>query len=66
MVDMKNEDGSFEMSIRVLGNEFIGFRIAADDFKTKWIVLGLITVASIAGILATFGPAIKELFTTGC
>ena len=66
MVDVKNEEGSFEMSIRVLGNEFIGFKIAADDFKTKWIVLGLITIAGIAGILATFGPPIKDLFTTGC
>ena len=59
----KNEGGAFEMSIRVLGNEFIGFAMTVDDFKTKWIVLGLAAFGGIMGIVATFGPTIKDLFT---
>jgi hypothetical protein len=63
MIENEDDGGAFEMSIRVLGNEFIGFVMNVDDFKTKWIVLGLAAFGGIMAIVATFGPAIKDLFT---
>lgn len=51
------------MSIRVLGNELIGFRIVVNDFKTKWLVLSIVGAASIAAIVANYGVPIKNLFT---
>lgn len=59
---MENDISGFEMSIRVLGNEFIGFKIAADDFKIKWLIIGLMGFAGIAAVIATFGPPIRDLF----
>lgn len=56
-----NSPGTFEMSLRILGNELIGFAISVDDFKTKWLVLTMITTGGLAAIVATFGPPIKSL-----
>ena len=52
------------MSIRVLGNEFIGFRIVVDDFKTKWLVLSIFGAAAISAIVANYGLPIKNLFAS--
>ena len=54
----------FKMDIRILGVEIIGFAIEVDDFKTKWLVLGLAMFGGIAAITAYFGPTIKILFIT--
>lgn len=58
---MTEGESSFEMSIRVLGNELIGFKIRVDDFKTKWLVLSIVGITAISGIVAKFGPSIKTL-----
>lgn len=34
-------EGYMEVSLRIAGAEIIGFRIAVDDFKTKWAIIGL-------------------------
>jgi hypothetical protein len=59
-----SDPGAFEMSIRVLGNEFIGFRIVVDDFKTKWLVLSIFGAAAISAIVANYGLPIKNLFAS--
>jgi len=58
---MEDKQSTFEMSLRVLGNEFIGFKIAVDDFKTKWLVLTILGTAGLSAIVATFGEPIKNL-----
>jgi hypothetical protein len=58
---MEDKQSTFEMSLRVLGNEFIGFKIAVDDFKTKWLVLTILGTAGLSAIVATFGEPIKSL-----
>lgn len=42
---------TFEMSLRILGNEFIGFRISVDDFKTKWIIIGIMGMFALAAVV---------------
>ena len=39
----KNDDGKLELSLRVLGNELIGIKMVVDDFKMKWLAIGVIT-----------------------
>lgn len=58
----QDDIAGFKMTIRIFGNEVIGFAIEVDDFKTKWLVLGLVMCGGIAAILAYFGPPIKALF----
>lgn len=54
--------GRFELSLRVLGNEFIGIRLEVDDLKTKWITVSLITILILGYGISEFAPAIVELF----
>lgn len=57
-----DKDGSFEVSLRVLGNEFIGLKISVDDMKQKWIVLGIISVGILGWMVSLFGPIIGSMF----
>lgn len=57
----KDDGGSFELQLRILGNEFIALKIGVNDMKQKWIVLGLITIVILTWGMSTFGPAIVEM-----
>ncbi len=58
----KEDEGKLELSIRILGNEIIGFKMVVDDFKMKWMLLGLLAVGTISYILVSFGPQLMEAF----
>ena len=48
-----NEDeGKMELSLRVLGNELIGFKMMVDDFKMKWVLIGLITIVGLGWVIS--------------
>ena len=55
---MDEERGYLSVSVRILGNELIGFRLEVDDFKTKWALIGI----AIAGALVALAPHIQELY----
>ena len=61
---MKKEDdeGKLELSLRILGNEIIGFQMIVDDFKMKWMLLGLVAIGAISWIMVAFGPQIMATF----
>ena len=61
-MENQNEDkGSFELSLRILGNEFIGFRMSVGDIKSKWVVIGLAAVGIIAYTVGALGPEVASL-----
>jgi hypothetical protein len=51
---------TFEMSLRVLGNEVLGFKIVVDDFKTKWVVISIMAVVGLASALSIISPVIDN------
>ena len=61
---MKKEDdeGKLELSLRILGNEIIGFQMIVDDFKMKWMLLGLVAIGAISWIMVAFGPQLMATF----
>ena len=59
----KEDEGKLELSVRILGNEIIGFKMVVDDFKMKWMLLGLIALGAIAYTMVTFGPQLMETFS---
>jgi len=61
-VSNKEDEGKLELSIRILGNEVIGFKMVVDDFKMKWMLLGLVAIGAIAYIMVSFGPQLMETF----
>ena len=63
---MKEEDqseGKLELSLRILGNEIIGFKMMVDDFKIKFLLGGIAAMAIIAYIMVVFGPQLMETFS---
>ena len=58
----KDDEGNLELSVRILGNEIIGFKMVVDDFKMKWMLLGLVAIGAIAYIMVSFGPQLMETF----
>jgi hypothetical protein len=62
---LKDEDtpeGTFDLSFRVMNNEVIGFAMRVDDFKAKWLILGLIAIAILGFVATAFGPMIMNTF----
>ena len=57
------DEGKVEMSLRILGNEIIGFKMVVDDFKMKWLLLGIIALGAISFVMAQFGPQLMEMFS---
>ena len=55
-------ESKFEISVRILGNEFVAIKIAVDDMKQKWIVLGLISIVAMAWAGSMFGPTLIGMF----
>jgi hypothetical protein len=64
-MEEENSDGKLEISLRILGNEIIGFKMMVDDFKIKFLLGGIAAMAIIAYIMVVFGPALMETFTNG-
>ena len=60
----KDDEGKLELSVRILGNEIIGFQMIVDDFKMKWMLLGLVAIGAISWIMVAFGPQLMDTFTT--
>jgi hypothetical protein len=58
----KDDEGKLELSLRILGNEIIGFKMVVNDFKMKWMLLGLIAISILSFIMVTFGPQLMETF----
>lgn len=58
----KEDEGKLELSVRVLGNELIGFKMVVDDFKMKWLILGVVTIVALGYAITTFGPLLMETF----
>ena len=58
----KDDEGKLELSLRILGDEIIGFKMLVDDFKMKWMLLGLVAIGSISWVMVTFGPQLMDTF----
>ena len=59
----KDDEGKLELSVRILGNEIIGFQMIVDDFKMKWMLLGLVAIGALSWIMVQFGPILMETFS---
>ena len=59
----KEDEGKLEMSLRILGNEILGFKMVVDDFKMKWLLLGIIALGAISFVMVQFGPQLMETFS---
>ena len=63
MNEEEQSDGKLELSLRILGNEIIGFKMVVDDFKIKFLLGGIAALGIIAYIMVVFGPQLMETFS---
>ena len=56
-----DDQGKLELSVRILRNELIGFKMLVDDFKMKWLFLGVVTIVALGWAGSTFGPALFDM-----
>jgi hypothetical protein len=62
MMTEDNNEGKLEIVIRILGNELVGIKMIVDDFKMKWLIIGVAAVTAIAWAASIFGPALVGTF----
>ena len=65
MAKQEQNDGKLELSLRILGNEIIGFKMVVDDFKLKFLLGGIAALGIISYIMVVFGPSLVETFNNG-
>ncbi len=65
VADTRDEEGKLELSIRVLGNELIAIKMEVNDFKMKWLVIGVATLVGLGYAVSSFGPDIMRTFGSG-
>jgi len=58
----KDQDGKLELSIRILGNELIAIKMEVNDFKMKWLVVGIGALVGLGYAVSSFGPGPMNTF----
>ena len=58
----KDDQGKLEVSVRIFGNELVALKMTVDDFKMKWLVLGVITIVALGWAAGEFGPDLIGMF----
>tara|TARA_R100000027_G_scaffold51175_1_gene39877 strand:- start:96 stop:287 length:192 start_codon:yes stop_codon:yes gene_type:complete len=56
------DDGKLELSIRILGNELIAIKMEVNDFKMKWLVVGIGALVGLGYAVSSFGPSLMYTF----
>jgi hypothetical protein len=57
-----DDKGKMEIQLRILGNELVAIRMDVDDFKMKWLVIGVIAIVALGWAAGNFGPPLIEMF----
>lgn len=51
----------FEISFKILGNEIIGIKVAANTITNKWLLGGITTLLLLTAAFIFFGDAITGI-----
>jgi hypothetical protein len=62
MADRPDDQGKLEVAVRILGNELVAFKMTVDDFKMKWLILGVVTITALGWAASSFGPELMSMF----
>jgi len=57
-----DDKGKMEIQLRILGNELVAIRMDVDDFKMKWLVIGVIAIVALGWAAGNLGPPLIEMF----
>ena len=60
----KSEDQSYEMKLRVLGNEVFAISLSSSSASNKWIVLALVSIFALLTVLGAYGEKFLNLYNS--
>lgn len=61
---MSEQTNSYEVSIRLLGNEIFAIGLKSSDNSNRWIAIGLVTVFCVITVLGAYGDKLVQLYQT--
>ena len=62
MTQEVDDKGKMEIQLRVLGNELVAIKMSVDDFKMKWLLIGVISIVELGWAAGSFGPELVNMF----
>jgi hypothetical protein len=57
-----DDKGKMEIQLRILGNELVAIKMSVDDFKMKWLFVGIIAMLAVGWAASSFGPELVSMF----
>ena len=57
-----DNNGKMEIQLRILGNELVAIKMSVDDFKMKWLLIGVISIVALGWAAGSFGPELVNMF----
>lgn len=57
----ENNTDTFELSLRILGNEMIGMKISSQSKAKNWAFFGLLTLVAITILVNVLSPSLIAL-----
>lgn len=58
----QSTDQSYEIKIRILGNEIFAFALSTSSTSSRWIVVALISIFSILVLLGAYGEKLATFY----
>lgn len=58
----QSEDQSYELKIRILGNEIFAVALTTTSTSSRWITVALISIFSTLVLLGAYGEKFIELY----
>ena len=62
MAEEVDEKGKMEIQLRILGNELVAIKMSVDDFKMKWLLIGVISIVALGWAAGSLGPELMNMF----
>ena len=59
-----DDDQSYELKIRILGNEIFAIALSSTSTNNKWIAIALISMFSFMTVLGAYGRELVDLYRT--
>lgn len=58
----QSEDQSYEVTIRVLGNEIFAVKLSTTSTSNRWVLISLVSIFAFLTILGAYGDKFVDLY----
>ena len=58
----QSEDQSYEVKIRILGNEIFAIALSTTSTSSRWVTVALVSIFALLTLLGAYGDKIATLY----